>query len=276
MQTVPAPAALRSRAEEINCLDTSECEIDFLPKSWRDKVLYAEVGDLVENYPDGHITRQHLFRLGQHAVTGDAGDRRRLLVGTLMWGYGPKGGRSYTNANKVLKVNTLDRQLEMCTEAICKRDVRSAYRALDGLAGYKSGYFTKYLYFLARDAIWDDETPKPLILDSRVESTLDFIAKALDVRWDKPLTKRSAVARYLHYCDTARSWAADLGLEPGVHGAERIEQFLFTPGAFCFDVYDEMRALARAVLSDCVEGTAGSNTLKAKEGMEVSLRQSLE
>jgi hypothetical protein len=277
MQTVRAPEALKSRADEIKRLDTSECEIDFIPGSWQDKVPYAEVRDLVKDHPDGQITRQHLFALGRQAVAGDAGDRRRLLVGTLMWGYGPKGGRSYTNANRVLKVGGLDRKLDECATAIHDVNIRAAYRAIDGLSGYGSGYFTKYLYFLARELDWGDQAPKPLIFDSRVESTLVFIAKALNVRWDEYLIeRRSAVARYLYYCETAQSWAADLGLPPGVEGAEKIEQYLFDPKTLWFDVHAEMRRLASAVLRDCADGSAGPHTRAARDTMNIDLAGSSE
>jgi len=272
MQTVPAPEALKKRVDEIRTLDTREHEITFLTESWKAKVPWPEVRDLVDAFPEGRMTRQNLFALGRRAVAGNADDRRRLLVATLMWGYGERGGRSYTNAKRVLAVTSLDRKLEECAAAIGDADVRAAFSAIAGLSGYGIGYFTKYLYFLAREIDWRSQAAKPLIFDSRVEDKLNFIK----VRWDAPLTgRRSAVARYLHYCETAQSWATELGLAPGVGGAEKIEQYLFEPDALWFDVYGEMRKLALAVLRDCADGSAGPHTHVAMAAMNIDLAHSL-
>ena len=274
---MPAPAALKSRAGEIKALRTPEHCSTFLTESWAAKVPSPEVEYLVNAFPDGRITRQDLFTLGRQARAANAETRRRLLVATLMWGYGELGGRSYTNAKRVLTVVGLDRKLEKCASAIVDGDVHGAYSALTGLSGYGSGYFTKYLYFFARDGDWLSQSPKPLIFDSRVEGKLDFIKKALGVAWDSPLTgRRSAVARYLHYCDTAQSWATELALPPGVRGAEKIEQFLFDPDTLWFDVHAAMRRLACAAVRDCAEGSAGPHTRAARADMNIDLAESVE
>jgi hypothetical protein len=275
MQNTAAPAALKQRVDKIRALGTPARSIPFLTERWKAKVPCAEVEYLIDAFPNGRISRPDLFALGQRAVAGNADDRRRLLVATLMWGYGSRGGRSYTNAKRVLAVTSLDRKLEECAAAIGDADVRAAFSAIAGLSGYGIGYFTKYLYFLAREIDWRSQTAKPLIFDSRVEDTLNFIKKALDVPWDAPLTgRRSAVARYLHYCETAQSWATELGLPPGVGGAEKIEQYLFEPEALWFDVDAEMRELASAVLRDCAEGSAGPHTRAAMVTMNTDLAQS--
>ena len=277
MQVVPAPEALKRRADDIQALKTPEHCSTFLTQSWTAKVQSPEVEYLVKIFPDGRMTRQHLFTLGRQAKAGNTETRRRLLVATFMWGYGELGGRSYTNAKRALAATDLDQKLEKCALSIGDGDVRAAFSALTGLSGYGSGYFTKYLYFLARDGDWRSQSARPLIFDSRVEGTLGFIKKALGVAWDSPLTgRRSAVARYLHYCDTAQSWATELGLPPGVEGAEKIEQYLFDPQALWFDVHAEMRRLACAAVRDCAAGSAGPHTQAARVDMNIDLAESVE
>jgi hypothetical protein len=129
---------------------------------------------------------------------------------------------------------------------------------------------------MARDAPWSTDVTKPLILDSRVEGTLEFLRRALGVDWASPLRKRApASERYVHYCRTAHRWARDLDLEPGIVGAERIELILFEPNDFDFDAYTEMRQLAVAILRDVHNGAAGAHTLAAAEEMNPDLRESL-
>jgi hypothetical protein len=275
MQTAPVPAALKRRAQLIQALEPPAQSEKFSADRWKAKVPYADVGSLVEDFPGGRIARNDLFRLGQLAIGGEPTDRRRLLIATLMWGYGPLGGRSYINANRVLGVTGLDKQLADCAAALRDADARAAFLALDGLSGYRIGFFTKYLYFLARDSLWDSDVAKPLIFDSRVENTLNFLRRALNVQWDAPLTPRhSAVTRYLHYCETVQAWATQLSLEPGVEGAEKVEQFLFSTDDLWFDVYAEMRRLAQAVARDCADESAGPYAREAMAAMNPDLLES--
>lgn len=275
MQTVPVPTALKRRAQLIRSLDPpAQCE-DFSVENWKVKVSCAAVESLVRDFPSGRLARNDLFRLGQQAIGGEPIDRRRLIVATLMWGYGPLGGRSYTNANRVLGVTGLDKRLADCAAALQDADVRAAFLALDGLSGYRIGFFTKYLYFLAHDALWQKDVAKPLIFDSRVENNLTFIAKALGQPWDRSLQPRHrAIDRYLLYCSTIQAWADEIDLEPGVEGAEKVEQYLFNAEDLWFDVHAAMRTLAEAVLRDCDEGLAGPNTLKIITAMNPDLRES--
>ncbi len=250
----------------------------FLPRRWLLKVPFAAVRDLSDKFGDGVIKRRDIFTLGDVARDGDAEDRRRLLVATMMWGYGVRGGRSYTNAGRVLRATDLDERLNSCVGAIKQGDVCGAYRAIDGLSGYNQGYFTKFLYFVARNAPWSTGVAKPLIFDSRVEGTLDFIGRAFGVLWESALRVRMPRSeRYLHYCRTAQRWADDLDLSPGVAGAEQIELILFElfkPSELWFDVYDEMRRLATAILRDCNDGLAGPHSRAAAGAMNSDLRAS--
>ena len=85
-------------------------------------------------------------------------DRRRLLVATMMWGYGGRGGRSYANARRALGAADVDPRLNACAEAVKASNISRAYEAIDGLSGYSTGYFTKYLYFMARGASWSTDS----------------------------------------------------------------------------------------------------------------------
>ena len=166
METVPVPAVLRRLRTKIQSLDVVGQTTRFFSDSWEVKVPFREVSDLAAIFGDGMISRRDIFALGDKAREGDAADRRRLLIATMMWGYGPRGGRSYTNARRALQAPDIDRRLAACADALMRAEIRSAYTAIDGLSGYSEGYFTKFLYFMARNASW------ALMSSSLLSSTL--------------------------------------------------------------------------------------------------------
>jgi hypothetical protein len=74
-------------------------------------VPFDEAGDLAAEFSDGIICRRDVFALGDRAREGSAVDRRRLLIATMMWGYGGRGGRSYANARRALGAADIDPRL---------------------------------------------------------------------------------------------------------------------------------------------------------------------
>lgn len=216
MTTIAVPPVLARRRELMRSLDVTGQPIKFIAANWSSKVTASEAERLIGAFSDGVITRTDLFHLGDLARAGDLADQRQLLIGTLLWGYGPRGGRSYINARRALNAANLNQKLAACIAAIKRADLRQAYLSLLGLPGYQEGYFTKYLYFAARNAPWPSDCVKPLIFDSRVRATLEFLARALGANWESALPARVApFDRYQHYCQTVHRWADDLGSKVG-------------------------------------------------------------
>ena len=269
--TVPIPQALLQRASTISDIAIRDHSLGYLSASWVARVDHRQVLDLTARYPAGRITRGDLFELGDAARRGDSADRRRLLLGTLMWGYGRRGGRSYRNANIVLQNDNLDERIAACTDALTTGDLRAAYRAVEALSGYDEGFFTKYLYFAGHGARWPERQPRPIIFDSVVRATLSFIAEVLNADWTLQRSRETRADRYLHFCSTLDDWADDLTRAGTPCSADQVELFLFTPGDLIFDVVAALRGLATAAVADALDGRGGPSVSVAIQQLSPDL-----
>ena len=204
---------------------------------------------IVRDHPSGFLTRADLGELGTLARSGDESAQLQVLVGTMMWGYSTKGGRSYRNTRTALNDKRVRPVLQRACQAICDRDIVRAYEAFSrpfAIKGYHESFFTKYVYFTALgDKDWPDDLPRPLILDSRVLTSLGFLCDLLGVDWGNP-SKGATCKRYLRYCQTLHNWALELNCR-----ADQIERFLFEQ-SFLFDATQYLRPLAIAV-SDAIK-----------------------
>lgn len=111
--------------------------------------------------------------------------------------------------------------MDPATRCVTNGDLVGAYKAFSEphLSGYNWGFFTKYLYFLGEVAR-PEGSPMPLILDSRVQFTLNAYEESFE---GEPRWPQGAAKRYEHYCQMLEAWTHFLGLMR----ADQIELFLF-------------------------------------------------
>jgi hypothetical protein len=277
VEPIGVPHCLMVRANEITANRVGDQGFRYLPESWAKKLGSADVLALNEQFGGESITREMLFALGDVARRGDSSECRRLLLATLMWGYGTRGGRSYRNAQAVLADRRLDGRLAQTMVALEHADLIDAYKALRGLAGYDEGFFTKYLYFATHGSRWSDDQPRPLIFDSTVRTTLGFIAKVLASDWQLGAPPRWAPAkRYRHYCGTLARWADDLTQSGFRCTADQVELFLYSPGKLIFTTAEPLRMLTEAALADIALGSAGPRVRSSVQALSADLIASLE
>lgn len=229
------PATLRRRRSEIVALDPLTADPkEFSTGNWMSHFSGDhDVEDLCETF-DGLLRRADLVELAA-AIWSNPSDliaRRRLVIGTFMWGYGKLGGRSYRNAKSTLSDLRLDTATRKGIEALGEHDIQAAYSAFSRptLTGYGEGFFTKFLYF-AGTATYpqnpNPEDPHPLIYDSVIRSKLAFYERVLGVRWREGWPTQNAM-RYLWYCRTLNLWANDLGCRR----PDQVEAFIFQDETF--------------------------------------------
>ena len=128
------------------------------------------------------VTRNNIIGL-RHANPNIR--RRRVAIASLMWGYGISGAR--WGAQWVSDVSNflgpdLDAVLASCEANLTVGAIAEAYQLftlpgprdteLEGYRGIGSSFFTKILYFLARNALQDGSAGCPLILDTKVSMAL--------------------------------------------------------------------------------------------------------
>jgi hypothetical protein len=111
--------------------------------------------------------------------------RRRVAIASLMRGYGISGAR--WGAQWIGDVSNflspgLDAVTASCEANLTAGVIAEAYQLfilpgprdteLEGYRGIGSSFFTKILYFLARNALQDSPADYPLILDTKVSMAL--------------------------------------------------------------------------------------------------------
>ena len=201
-----------------------------------------DVRAVCDRFPHESLARADLFDMAREAATSDdLHAKRRLVIGTLMWGYG-RSGRTYMYAPRALSDERLNGALEGSSAPLAAGDLAAAYSAFSeprSPRGYNSGFFTKYLHFYGVAARGDDARPMPLIMDSRVQHALKTFESVFG--WDPEWPGRGAEFRYVHFCEAVSSWAGSLNVRP-----DQIELFLF--GMRYEDASDELLDVAAAAM----------------------------
>jgi hypothetical protein len=165
--------------------------------------------------------------------------RCRIAIASLMWGYGSKGSR--WGAQWVSDVSSflgsgLDVVLAKCEANLIAGAIAEAYQLftlpgpgdteLEGYRGIGSSFFTKILYFLARNALQDSSAEYPLILDTKVSMALSQLTGYRLLVRPGSYRPRPDSSSYVRFVKAMHAWAAELKVLP-----ETIEHYLWTEAA---------------------------------------------
>ena len=188
--------------------------VEFNPDLWLTKEGLKEdpaVHAICERFPQRLLARTDLMDVATDvaAAPADKEPARCLVVATYMWGYG-RQGRSYLNAPRGLDHPQLDTAILLANKAILGGDIKRGYEGFQKPfhpPGYNWAFFTKYLYFLGLTQDWQEESPRPLIWDSRVVSALSAYEEVFE--WE-PKWPRGVSSRYLYLCASMSAWAREL------------------------------------------------------------------
>jgi hypothetical protein len=199
-----------------------------------------DVECILKRYPT-HPTTLSRTDVAEIGRTDEPNRDRRLLIASLMWGYGTSGLWRRQTKEAVRRLFRdpfvgLYERLEKCGSLLADPDIGAAYTSLTGIPGVRSAFFTKYLYFKGRalDEDWD----YPLILDTLVAKSLASLTGhthfvTLDSYWPK-----EDPASYCRYVHTMHRWAEHLHTT-----ADAIEFYLWRPGSsftkLCAQVHAE-------------------------------------
>jgi hypothetical protein len=194
-----------------------------------------EVTWVLNSFP-AQVTRSDIIGL-RHANPGI--QRRRVVIASLMWGYGisgPRWGAQWVSDVSNFLGPGLDAVLATCEANLTSGAIAEAYQLftrpgpggteLEANRSIGSSFFTKILYFLARNALQDSTAEYPLILDTKVSMALSQVTGyRLLVRPGsyRPRPDSSAYARYVK---TMHAWATKLNVLPEV-----IEYYLWAEAA---------------------------------------------
>jgi hypothetical protein len=162
--------------------------------------------------------------------------RRRVVIATLIWGYGIRGARWgnqwVSNISDFLGRPDLDDVLADCEKNLGNGAIAKAYKLFTQPArggeveesryGIGSSFFTKILYFLARNAAGDNPSGYPLILDTKVSWALAQMTGYRLLARPASYHPRPDPEAYASYVKTMHAWAATLSVP-----AEVIEYYLW-------------------------------------------------
>jgi hypothetical protein len=165
--------------------------------------------------------------------------RRRVAIASLMWGYGISGARWGTqwvsDVSNFLGPG-LDAVLAKCEANLITGAIAEAYQLftlpgprdteLEGYHGIGTSFFTKILYFLARNTLQDSSAEYPLILDTKVSMALSQLTGYRLLVRPQSYRPRPDSGAYVHFVKTMHAWAAELKVLPEV-----IEYYLWTEAA---------------------------------------------
>jgi hypothetical protein len=157
-----------------------------------------------------------------------------------MWGYGMSGARWgdkwVSNVSGFLASPDLDGVLEKCEEKLAAGSIAEAYDLFttterggtrtERYGGVGSAYFTKILYFLARNAPAGSVAQYPLILDRKVSWALAQLTGYRLLVRPASYRPRPDSGAYERYVKTMHAWAARLKVLPEV-----IEYYLWREAA---------------------------------------------
>jgi len=192
-----------------------------------------EVAKVLDSFP-GKITRNDIVGL-RHEDSGVR--RRRVAITSLMWGYGITGARwkeRWVSAvSGFLRSSGLNDVLACCEEHLGRGEVAEAYKLFTNAGedarievekyyGIGAAFFTKILYFLARNAQQDSSARYPLILDTRVSMALSWMTGYRLLARPASYRPRPDSGAYARYVERMHAWAGELDV-----AAEVIEYYLW-------------------------------------------------
>ena len=194
-----------------------------------------EVGRVLGIFPE-KVTRNDIIGL-RHA--DPAVRRRRVVIASLMWGYGISGARWgdqwVGNVSEFLGPG-LDAVLEKSEVDLTAGAIAGAYKLFtrqgregteqEKYQGVGSSFFTKILYFLARNAGQDSSAEYPLILDTKVSMALSQVTGYRLLVRPESYRPRPDSEAYARFVKTMHKWAAKLNVLP-----EAIEYYLWAEAA---------------------------------------------
>jgi hypothetical protein len=201
-----------------------------------------DVESILNQHPS-ELSRPDIFAIGRATPPRD----RRLLIASLMWGYGTTGlhyhRKMQTTVTNLLHGRDLDDRLDQCARFLAGHDVSGAYESMMDIPGIKSAYFTKYLYFKGRSG--DERWHYPLILDSKVSRSLAALtgyrrlASLSEGDSSAGYAPRDDPESYCRYVDTMHRWAEHLDTT-----ADVLEFYLWEPteprfSKICAEVHNE-------------------------------------
>lgn len=178
------------------------------------------------------VTRSDIIGLGHEDPNIR---RRRVAIASLMWGYGIRGARWGRWAGDISNFLSprLDVVLAECEANLTAGAIAEAYKLFTCPApggtereahhGIGSSFFTKILYFLARNTLQDSSAHYPLILDTKVSRALAQMAGYRLLVRPEGYRPRPDSGAYAHYVKTMHAWADKLNVLPEV-----IEYYLWT------------------------------------------------
>lgn len=180
-----------------------------------------DVAWLLDNCPSPLARDQILAINGPDPAT----QSRRILIASLMWGYGTTGLRypqRLVAIGGLLADPGLDDLLGRCRDRLTKGDIGPAYQLLTVIPGIRSAFFTKFLYFLGRSLNLGSEYP--LILDTLVSESLAWLTGYRELVALSSYWPTSDSASYGAYVTRMHGWARQLGTT-----ADVIEFYLWHP-----------------------------------------------
>jgi hypothetical protein len=193
----------------------------------RERAADPEVAHVLDSFPET-ITRNDIIGL-RHKDSGI--QRRQVAIASLMWGYGITGARwteRWVSAiSGLLRRSDLDAVLACCERHLAAGEVAEAYKLFtdtgeDGgieegkYHGIGSSFFTKILYFLARNTQQDSSAQYPLILDTKVSMALSWMTGYRLLARPSGYRPRPDSESYARYVKTMHEWAARLHVLPEV------------------------------------------------------------
>jgi hypothetical protein len=173
---------------------------------------------LLANDPDvAWIHKHYSDEISRHDIIdglgSDSPDQstldRRMLIASLMWGYGTSVGRHYRLRDicSFLSDQKTKTRLSKSRNCLASKDIGGAYKEFCDINGIGSAFFTKFLYFSGKSMDMDEF---PLILDTKVSWSLASLSGYRRfVRSDhRPLSDSDGFCRYV---STMHGWAQRLG-----------------------------------------------------------------
>jgi hypothetical protein len=169
------------------------------------------------------IRRRDIEQLSIEAQSGGSAQIRTVFLASMIWGWGNRGLGPWQTKH-MLNYDNLDTQLIQASESIANGMIVKAYIDFD-VPHCGPAFFTKFFYFLGLGC---QSTPLPLILDSRVASSLRTLSA--EEGWQPELFVitgadgyvKSYVDGYWRYLQAIDYWSKQLGCR-----ADNIEYFLF-------------------------------------------------
>ena len=171
------------------------------------------------------ITRDDIIGLGG---PNPATRRRRVVIASLMWGYGIAGSRWgswVTDVSNFLSPG-LDAALTTCEAHLSADRVAEAYKVFtcpdpggieaESHRGIGFPFITKILYFLARNSFSDVPAEYPLILDTAVSMALAQLTGYRLLARPTGYRPRPDSTAYVHYVKAMHAWAFRLEVLPEV------------------------------------------------------------